>query len=207
MRAMVVDYWNRGSRGTMTKGSFSPTCLVVSLALATGLAWCTVPAAYAARRSGPVEVALVDTGKTVALGVGQELIVSLPLLHYDDDYWYLARNSGGSLKLISGPDQRRPRNWTPWGYSRRGIPLPPRNRGTVASGLRTELFLQANGARGHQPLSIPLDPGLKSLALSSTGLRVHRSARRPADRRAYYFHTITTSLYSNRFQLTFINLL
>ncbi len=40
--------------------------------------------------------------------------MTLPLRRYDDNYWYVARNSGGGLKLIAGPTERRPRNWTPF---------------------------------------------------------------------------------------------
>ena len=69
-----------------------------------------------ARRQVCLRVNLHDTGRTVALSVGQQLIVTLPLYpSYDDNYWYVARNSG--LKLIAGPNDRRPRNWKPWKYS------------------------------------------------------------------------------------------
>ena len=58
-------------------------------------------------------VNLQDTGKTIGLAVGQELVVTLPLWSYDDNYWYVVRNSGTPLKLLAGPDTRRPPNWTP----------------------------------------------------------------------------------------------
>ncbi len=67
------------------------------------------------RRPVAKYVYLRDTGQTVALSVGEELVVTLPLRPYADNYWYVARNSG--LKLIAGPNERRPRNWTPWKYS------------------------------------------------------------------------------------------
>jgi hypothetical protein len=91
----------------MFRRSFSASCLLY-----------VAPSAYAAHPKRAVQIILVDTGKTVAVPVGQELVVSLPLLHYDDDYWYLASSTGGGLNLIGEPVQRRPRNWTPWGYSR-----------------------------------------------------------------------------------------
>jgi hypothetical protein len=100
----------------MISRSFSQSYLIVSLALAAGLL-CSALSAYAAT-SHPVEIILLDTGKTVAIPVGQELVVSLPLLHYEDDYWYMASNSGGTMSLIAQPVEKRPRNFTPWGYSR-----------------------------------------------------------------------------------------
>ena len=64
-----------------------------------------------------MHVNLNDTGHTVALSVGQQLIVSLPLRPYDDNSWHVTGNSGGVLKLIAGPNERRPANWTPFMYS------------------------------------------------------------------------------------------
>jgi outer membrane protein OmpA-like peptidoglycan-associated protein len=96
--------------------SLSQSCLIASLALVAGLL-CAIPSAYASRQTR-VEVLLWQTGQTIAVPVGDELVVSLPLLHYEDDYWYIARNSGGDLKLVGSPVEKRPRNWTPWGYSR-----------------------------------------------------------------------------------------
>ena len=96
----------------MLKRLISPSFLVVSMVMAVGLL-CTAPFARAAARQAPLHVNLLDTGHTVALPVGQELIVTVPLKPYDDNYWYVSRNSGGVLKLIAGPDERRPKNWTP----------------------------------------------------------------------------------------------
>ena len=69
-------------------------------------------AARPPRRQAAKVVSLNDTGKTIVLLVGQQLVVTLPLRRYDDNNWYVARNWGGGLKLIAGPDERRPRNWT-----------------------------------------------------------------------------------------------
>jgi len=101
----------------MIRRFFCSSCLVVSLCLVAGVL-CASSSAFASRRPRPVEVILADTGKTVAVPMGQELVVTLPLLHYEDDYWYLAENTGGGLTLIAQPVQKRARNWTPWGYSR-----------------------------------------------------------------------------------------
>ena len=58
-------------------------------------------------------VSLEDSGKTIALPVGQQLVVRLPLQRrWGDNTWTVVRNSGGSLKLIAGPDERRPPGWT-----------------------------------------------------------------------------------------------
>jgi hypothetical protein len=91
----------------------------------------SAPAAYGAHPVHPIEVILLNTGSTVAVPVGQELVVSLPLLHYDDDSWYLARSSGTGLNLIGSPVERRPRNWTPWGYSRQEFHFRRQSPGQV----------------------------------------------------------------------------
>lgn len=96
----------------MLKRLTSPSFLVVSTVLAVGLL-CTAPFARAASSQRALNVNLLDSGQTVALPVGADLIVTVPLQPYDDNYWYVSRNSGGVLKLIAGPDERRPRNWTP----------------------------------------------------------------------------------------------
>jgi len=62
-------------------------------------------------------VTIRNTGQTIALPVGQELMVMLPLQPFSDNYWYVAKNSGSGLKLVAGPDERRPPNWTPFDYS------------------------------------------------------------------------------------------
>jgi hypothetical protein len=61
-----------------------------------------------------VEVNMADSGQTVALAVGQQLVVTVPLIRYDDAYWFVAHNSGPGLKLVAGPNTKRPRNWTPF---------------------------------------------------------------------------------------------
>ncbi len=100
--------------------SLRQSCMLACFAIVAGFFF-AVPSSLSAerppRRQIPLYVGLRDTGKTVALPVGQQLIVTLPLRPYDDNYWYVARNSGAVLKLIAGPDEQRPRNWTPWDYS------------------------------------------------------------------------------------------
>jgi hypothetical protein len=101
----------------MVKRSLRRDCVLVFLATAA-LLFSATPSSSSQHPVRKVEVNLQDTGKTVALAVGQELIVTLPMKRYDDNYWYVARNSGAQLKLIAGPDTRRPRNWTPFSASR-----------------------------------------------------------------------------------------
>jgi hypothetical protein len=61
-------------------------------------------------------VYMENTGQTIALPVGEKLVVTLPLQRYDDNTWYVVRNSGAGLKLVAGPDERRPRDWDPFRY-------------------------------------------------------------------------------------------
>jgi outer membrane protein OmpA-like peptidoglycan-associated protein len=71
-----------------------------------------VPPSLAAQHPRAVRVGLRDTGKTVPLAVGQQLIVRVPLQRrWDDNYWYVSSNSGAAIKLIAGPDTRPPPNW------------------------------------------------------------------------------------------------
>lgn len=104
----------------MIKRSLRQWCLLACLAVATELFSITGPAQSATRPPrlpAAVHVTIKDTGKTVALPVGDKLIVMLPLRPYDDNTWYVASNTGSGLKLIVGPDERRPRNWEPRKYS------------------------------------------------------------------------------------------
>lgn len=119
--AFFVGAWydsgvNRRIRRTMITQSLRSSCFVASLAIAIGML-SVAGSAYAVGAQRPVQVILTDTGKTVAVPVGQDMVVSLPLSSHTDDSWYVAKNTGG-LKLIAGPNERRPRNWAPWGYSR-----------------------------------------------------------------------------------------
>ena len=103
----------------MVKRSLRQSCLLACFAIVAGF-FSAAPSSLSAerpRRQVKLYVNLKDTGQTVALPVGQQLIVTLPLRPYDDNYWYVARNSGAVLKLIAGPDEQRPRNWTPGMYS------------------------------------------------------------------------------------------
>jgi len=101
----------------MSKRSFRQFSLIVCLTIVAGL-FSAATASLSAERPRPLHVNLQDTGKTVALSVGQELIVTLPLQRrWDDNYWSVKGNSGSTLKLIAGPDTRRPANWTPFDRS------------------------------------------------------------------------------------------
>jgi hypothetical protein len=65
-----------------------------------------------AQRPAPLYLDLADTGKTVELPVGHQLVVTLPLRNLRDNTWYVSEKSDGAVKLIAGPDERRPKNWT-----------------------------------------------------------------------------------------------
>jgi hypothetical protein len=103
----------------MTKLSLRQSCLLACFAIAAGLSFAAPSSLHAAQppRQPVVRVGLRNTGGTVALAVGQELMVTLPLKPYDDNYWYVARNSGAGLKLIAGPNEIRASNWTPFKFS------------------------------------------------------------------------------------------
>ena len=100
----------------MIKRSLRSWCMLASFAT-VAIFFSAAPSSPAERPVRRVAVNLQDTGKTVALSVGQDLIVTLPMKRYDDNYWYVAKNSGAPLKLIAGPDTRRPAGWTPFQYS------------------------------------------------------------------------------------------
>lgn len=77
------------------------------------------PYSLSAARVARPEVVYVnwkDTGQTVALGMGQELFVKLPIRGYHDDSWNVIKVSP-SLKLVAGPDELRPMHWSPWKFS------------------------------------------------------------------------------------------
>jgi len=57
--------------------------------------------------------------------------VTLPLVRYDDNYWYVSRNTGDGLKLIAGPDTRRPVGWTPFDNSKQLFYFQKNSRGTA----------------------------------------------------------------------------
>lgn len=98
----------------MVKRSFRQSCLLACFAIVVGFFFAAPSSLSAARPPRQVKqyVYLQDTGETIALPVGQQLIVTLPLQRYDDNYWYVTRNSGAALKLIAGPNEIRPRDWT-----------------------------------------------------------------------------------------------
>ena len=121
----------------MKKRSLHQSWLFACLAIVIGF-FLAAPSSVSAEhplrttRHGEVHVGLGDTGKTVALPVGQKLIVALPMMRYDDNTWYVVRNFGGGLKLIAGPDERRPVNWTPWDYRTQVFCFQRESPGTVS---------------------------------------------------------------------------
>jgi outer membrane protein OmpA-like peptidoglycan-associated protein len=86
----------------------------LSLAMVAGFLLAAPPALAAAPPVVPrqIGVTLPDTGRTIALGFGQTMVVSVPLRSYSDDTWYVYRNSPPNLKLVAGPDKRIRRNPT-----------------------------------------------------------------------------------------------
>ena len=102
----------------MIRRSQHRSLMLACVAIAAGFLF-TAPAALAENVGGPpgqpkLVVNLQDTGKTVGLAVGEELVVQLPLKTYNDNTWYIYRNSGVPLKLIAGPNELRGRHYQPW---------------------------------------------------------------------------------------------
>ena len=110
----MVEVLLKGLRATMIKRSLHQSCLFACFAIVAGFL-SAAPSSLSAERPPHRQVCLhvnlADTGRTVALAVGEQLVVALPLSRYDDNYWYVARNFG--LKLVAGPDERRRRDWKP----------------------------------------------------------------------------------------------
>jgi hypothetical protein len=93
--------------------------------LLTGFAFAIVavffflaPSTLSAARTHPAAMFAdyTDTGKTVMVAVGQQLVVKLPIKAYRDDTWKVTHISP-ALKLIAGPDELRPVHWSPWTFS------------------------------------------------------------------------------------------
>ena len=100
----------------MAKRSFRQLCLLGCLAIVAGL-FSAAPPSTGAEVPRAIHVNLLDTGRTIALADGQELVVHLPLSsRYDDNTWRLVSNSGSGVKLIAGPNEVRPKDWTPWSH-------------------------------------------------------------------------------------------
>jgi len=95
----------------MFKRSLRQWCLLTCLAILGGF-FGAAPSSSSVTR--PLKrVGLADSGKTVSLGVGEDLVVTLPLKPFPGNEWHVAKNSDGSLKLIAGPDEKRPKDWIP----------------------------------------------------------------------------------------------
>lgn len=101
----------------MVKRLLRQPCLLTGLVMVVGF-FSGVPSSLAAKHPPARYVYLQDTGKTIVLPVGEQLVVSLPLVRYDDNYWYVFKNTGDGLKLIAGPDTRRRQGWTPFDNSK-----------------------------------------------------------------------------------------
>lgn len=99
---------------TMLKRSLHQSCLLVSFAIIGGFLLAASPALAHVPWQPKMAVHLEDTGKTIGLAVGEELIVNLPLKTYNDNYWYIYKNEGVPLKLIAGPNELRGKRYKPW---------------------------------------------------------------------------------------------
>ena len=82
---------------------------------------------------------LGDTGKAVPLRVGQQLVVKLPMRDYADNTWHVTKISS-SLKLIAGPDEMRPLQWSPWTLSYQVFYFQRESPGTVNLVLEPNYF-------------------------------------------------------------------
>jgi hypothetical protein len=107
-------------RVTMLKRSLPQASLLTGFAFAiVAVSSFVAPSSLSAAKA-PHPVAMwadrKDTGKIVALAVGQQLVVKLPIHAYRDDTWKVTHISP-ALKLIAGPDELRPAHWSPWKLS------------------------------------------------------------------------------------------
>jgi hypothetical protein len=103
----------------MLNPSLPRSCLNVCLAIAVVAgSFFAASASLAATPPAPAAkfADLGDTGKIVALRVGQQLVVKLPMRDYADNTWHVTKISP-SLKLVAGPDELRPLQWSPWTLS------------------------------------------------------------------------------------------
>jgi hypothetical protein len=82
---------------------------------------------------------LGDTGKIVPLRVGQQLVVKLPMRDYADNTWHVTKTSP-SLKLVAGPDEMRPVEWSPWKLSFQVFYFQRESPGTVDLVLEPNYF-------------------------------------------------------------------
>src|SRR5260221_9564208 len=114
----------------MVKRLWRQACLLTGLAIVAGL-FSGVPSSIAAKHPPARYVYLQDTGQTIVLPVGEQLVVTLPLVSYDDNYWYISKNSGDGLKLIAGPDTRRRPGWTPFDRSKQVFYFQKQSAGTA----------------------------------------------------------------------------
>jgi len=106
-------------RATMRIRSLRNSCLLTSFAILAGFLSVASDSQASeriirTRREVKIHVDLQDTGKTISLPLGVDLIVTLPMKTYDDNDWYIYRNEGVPLKLIAGPNELRGRNHKPW---------------------------------------------------------------------------------------------
>jgi hypothetical protein len=128
----MVGVLIRGLQQTMDKRTLRQCGLLAGLTL-FALLLSAAPSSPSGRPLDKIQVRanIQDSGKTVALAVGQRLIVTVPLLRFDDANWRVVRNSGPGLKLIAGPDTRRPKNWTPFKRSAQVFYFLRESPGTV----------------------------------------------------------------------------
>jgi hypothetical protein len=102
-----------------TRLAFKPYALAACATAILAGVFFAEPSSLPAVHPPHLEVVYVnwkDTGQTVALGMGQELFVKLPIRGYHDDTWHV-REISPSLKLVKGPDELRPVHWSPWKFA------------------------------------------------------------------------------------------
>ena len=87
-------------------------CATHSTQLATGPG--VSPAEHASLVPRQVYVYLPQTGRTVALGFGQILVVTVPVERYSDNTWRIDRNSPQGLQLVAGPNEEILKNPPPF---------------------------------------------------------------------------------------------
>jgi hypothetical protein len=97
----------------------------------------SVPYASRPPRQVAMFANLGDTGKIVALRIGQQLVVKLPMRDFSDNSWHITKISP-SLKLLAGPDEMRPLHWSPWTLSYQIFYFQRKSPGT------SELVLEPN---------------------------------------------------------------
>jgi hypothetical protein len=116
-------------------------CLAITVVAGSFFAASTSLSAAPTARPAAMFADLGDTGKIVALRVGEQLVVKLPMREYNDSTWHVAKISP-NLKLIAGPNELRPIEWSPWSLSYQIFYFQRESPGTVDLVLEPNYFLK-----------------------------------------------------------------